>query len=103
MSDRVVDQELVERVQAGDKRAFDLLVLKYQRKVQRLVSRFVRDSGEVDDVVQEAFIKALSCIADLSRRRSVLYVDLPNCHQLRQKLFGQPRAPDCPDERFDLR
>jgi RNA polymerase sigma-70 factor, ECF subfamily len=58
MSDRLVDQELVERVQAGDKRAFDLLVLKYQRKVQRLVSRFVRDSGEVDDVVQEAFIKA---------------------------------------------
>ena len=58
MSARAVDQELVERVQAGDKRAFDLLVLKYQRKVQRLVSRFVRDSGEVDDVVQEAFIKA---------------------------------------------
>ena len=58
MSDRVVDQELVERVQAGDKRAFDLLVLKYQRKVHRLVARFVRDSGEVDDVVQEAFIKA---------------------------------------------
>ena len=58
MSDRVVDQELVERVQAGDKRAFDLLVLKYQRKVQRLVARYVRDSGEVDDVVQEAFIKA---------------------------------------------
>ena len=58
MSDRAVDQELVERVQAGDKRAFDLLVLKYQRKVQRLVARFVRDSSEVDDVVQEAFIKA---------------------------------------------
>jgi len=58
MSDRVVDQELVERVQAGDKRAFDLLVLKYQRKVQRLVARFVRDQGEIDDVVQEAFIKA---------------------------------------------
>jgi RNA polymerase sigma-70 factor, ECF subfamily len=58
MSDRVVDQELVERAQAGDKRAFDLLVLKYQRKVQRLVARFVRDSGEVDDVTQEAFIKA---------------------------------------------
>lgn len=58
MSDRLVDQELVERVQAGDKRAFDLLVLKYQRKVQRLVARFVRDQGEIDDVVQEAFIKA---------------------------------------------
>ncbi len=62
MSDRVVDQELVERVQAGDKRAFDLLVLKYQRRVQRLVSRFVRDAGEVDDVVQEAFIKAYRAI-----------------------------------------
>jgi RNA polymerase sigma-70 factor, ECF subfamily len=62
MTDRLVDQELVERVQAGDKRAFDLLVLKYQRKVHRLVSRFVRDSGEVDDVVQEAFIKAYRAI-----------------------------------------
>lgn len=58
MSDREVDQQLVERVQRGDKRAFDLLVNKYQRKLGRLLSRFIRDPSEVEDVTQEAFIKA---------------------------------------------
>ena len=58
MSDREVDQQLVERAQRGDKRAFDLLVSKYQRKLARLLSRFIRDSTEVEDVTQEAFIKA---------------------------------------------
>ena len=52
------DQQLVVRVQEGDKRAFDLLVLKYQHKVHAIVGRFVRDTDEVADVVQEAFIKA---------------------------------------------
>jgi RNA polymerase sigma-70 factor (ECF subfamily) len=52
------DQALVERVQAGDKRAFDLLVLKYQHKVQKLVSRFVSNPAEAEDVAQEAFLKA---------------------------------------------
>jgi len=52
------DQQLVVRVQKGDKRAFDLLVLKYQYKVHAIVARFIRDSEEVRDVVQEAFIKA---------------------------------------------
>ncbi|MDB9969965.1 RNA polymerase sigma factor RpoE [Porticoccaceae bacterium] len=52
------DQQLVVRVQKGDKRAFDLLVLKYQYKVHAIVARFIRDSDEVRDVVQEAFIKA---------------------------------------------
>lgn len=52
------DQLLVERVQRGDKRAFDLLVSKYQRKILALVGRFVRDTTEVEDVTQEAFIKA---------------------------------------------
>ena len=52
------DQQLVEKVQAGDKRAFDLLVLKYQAKILALVSRYVQDSHEVQDVTQEAFIKA---------------------------------------------
>ena len=52
------DQQLVVRVQQGDKRAFDLLVLKYQYKVHAIVARFIRDSDEVRDVVQEAFIKA---------------------------------------------
>jgi len=58
MSDREIDQQLVERAQHGDKRAFDLLVSKYQRKLARLLSRFIRDSTEVEDVTQEAFIKA---------------------------------------------
>ena len=53
-----MDQQLVERAQRGDKRAFELLVEKYQRKLARLVSRLVRDPGEVEDVTQEAFIKA---------------------------------------------
>jgi RNA polymerase sigma-70 factor (ECF subfamily) len=52
------DRQLVEKVQAGDKRAFDLLVLKYQAKILALVSRYVQDSHEVQDVTQEAFIKA---------------------------------------------
>jgi RNA polymerase sigma-70 factor, ECF subfamily len=58
MSDREIDQQLVERAQRGDKRAFELLVVKYQRKLARLLSRFIRDSAEVEDVTQEAFIKA---------------------------------------------
>ncbi|MSQ21014.1 MAG: RNA polymerase sigma factor RpoE [Betaproteobacteria bacterium] len=57
-SDRDLDQVLVERAQRGDKTAFGLLVSKYQRKLQRLLSRLVRDPGEVEDVTQEAFIKA---------------------------------------------
>ena len=52
------DQQLVVRVQKGDKRAFDLLVLKYQSRMHAIVGRFVRDTDEVADVVQESFIKA---------------------------------------------
>ncbi len=58
MSDREVDQVLVERTQRGDKRAFELLVSKYQRRLARLLSRFIRDPAEIQDVVQETFIKA---------------------------------------------
>jgi len=52
------DQQLVSRVQKGDKRAFDLLVLKYQYRVHAIVGRFIRDGHEVEDVTQEAFLKA---------------------------------------------
>lgn len=52
------DKQLVERVQRGDKRAYDLLVLKYQHKIVGLVGRYLRDQDEVQDVAQEAFIKA---------------------------------------------
>ena len=58
MSDRELDSQLVERAQRGDKHAFELLVSKYQRKLLRLLSRFIRDAGEVEDVTQEACIKA---------------------------------------------
>jgi RNA polymerase sigma-70 factor (ECF subfamily) len=58
MADREIDQRLVERAQRGDKQAFGLLVSKYQRKLGRLLSRFIRDPAEVEDVAQEAFIKA---------------------------------------------
>jgi RNA polymerase sigma-70 factor (ECF subfamily) len=58
MSERDIDQQLVVRAQQGDKRAFELLVEKYQRKLGRLLSRFIRDPAEVEDVTQEAFIKA---------------------------------------------
>ena len=58
MGDREVDQALVERAQTGDKQAFGLLVSKYQRKLGRLLSRLIRDPAEVEDVTQEAFIKA---------------------------------------------
>lgn len=58
MGDREIDQQLVERAQHGDKHAFELLVAKYQRKLGRLLSRFIRDAAEIEDVTQEAFIKA---------------------------------------------
>ncbi|MFT5756615.1 MAG: RNA polymerase sigma-70 factor (ECF subfamily) [Alteromonadaceae bacterium] len=58
MSEQNVDQKLVERVQAGDKNAFNLLVTKYQHKVANLVSRYIKNHSDVPDIVQEAFIKA---------------------------------------------
>src|ERR1700675_2708622 len=72
MADREVDQQLVERAQRGDKRAFELLVLKYQRKLGRLLSRFERDAAEVEDVKQEAFIKAYRALPGL-RGESAFY------------------------------
>ena len=67
-----LDQELVERVQRGDKRAFDVLVRKYQGKVAGLVSRYVFDHAEVEDVVQEVFIKAYRAL-DRFRGESAFY------------------------------
>jgi RNA polymerase sigma-70 factor (ECF subfamily) len=72
MSDRDIDQAIVERVQRGDKRAFDLLVTKYQRKIFRLLSRLIRDPGEIEDVAQEAFIKAYRALPNF-RGESAFY------------------------------
>jgi RNA polymerase sigma-70 factor, ECF subfamily len=58
LSDREIDLQLVERVREGDKHAFGLLVEKYRRRVMRLLSRMIRDADEIEDITQEAFIKA---------------------------------------------
>jgi RNA polymerase sigma-70 factor (ECF subfamily) len=62
MGERNIDQALVERVQRGDKSAFDILVLKYQSKIIQLVNRYVHDPDEAMDVAQEAFVKAYRAI-----------------------------------------
>ncbi|MBI3898605.1 MAG: RNA polymerase sigma factor RpoE [Gammaproteobacteria bacterium] len=72
MSERSIDQKLVARVQRGEKAAFDLLVRKYQHKVIKLVARYVRDRAEVEDVAQEAFIKAYRAIGGF-RGESAFY------------------------------
>jgi len=72
MSDRSSDEELVARAQTGDKRAFDLLVLKYQQKVAGLIGRYLRDPNEVLDVTQEAFIKAYRALGGF-RGESAFY------------------------------
>jgi RNA polymerase sigma-70 factor (ECF subfamily) len=72
MGEREVDHQLVERAQRGDKHAFELLVIKYQRKLARLLSRFIRDPGEVEDVTQETFIKAYRALPSF-RGESAFY------------------------------
>lgn len=62
MATRETDQQLVKRAQKGDTRAFDLLVMKYQGRIASLVSRFVQDQADVEDVTQEAFIKAFRAL-----------------------------------------
>ena len=62
MSDDVSDRELVERVQGGERRAFDLLMLKYQHRIAKLIARYVQDPAEVLDVAQDAFMKAYRAI-----------------------------------------
>ena len=64
MGERGIDQALVERVQQGDKRAFDILVLKYQNKIIQLAYRYVHDHDEAMDVAQEAFIKAYKSLGN---------------------------------------
>ena len=66
------DQPLVSRVQQGDKKAFDLLVIKYQHRIMAVVSRFIRDHAEVQDVAQETFIKAYRALPNF-RGESAFY------------------------------
>lgn len=95
-----VDQELVERVQRGDKRAFDLLVLKYQNKIIKLISRYVRDHAEVLDVAQETFIKAYRALGRF-RGESAFYTWLYRIaiNTAKNYLVSQGRRP--PDTDID--
>ena len=72
MGNRETDQQLVERAQKGDTRAFDLLVKKYQHKILGLIGRYVQDHAEVQDVAQEAFIKAYRALGKF-RAESAFY------------------------------
>ena len=94
MSDRRSDQELVSRAQQGDKRAFDLLVIKYQQKVASLISRYVRDSSEIMDIAQEAFLKAYRALPGF-RGESAFYTWLYRIaiNTVKNHLVAQGRRP----------
>jgi RNA polymerase sigma-70 factor, ECF subfamily len=98
MGERLIDQQLVERVQKGDKKAFDLLVLKYQQKITNLISRYIRDSHEVQDVTQEAFIKAYRAIPKF-RGDSAFYTWLYRIaiNTAKNYLVAQGRRPPTDD------
>ena len=92
--DDTTDQELVRRVQAGDQTAFNLLVLKYQHRVLKLVGRFVNDAAEAEDVAQEAFLKAYRALASF-RGDSAFYTWLYRIaiNTAKNALVSQRRRP----------
>jgi RNA polymerase sigma-70 factor, ECF subfamily len=98
MGERLIDQELVLRVQKGDKKAFDLLVLKYQQKISNLISRYIRDQHEVLDVTQEAFIKAYRALPKF-RGDSAFYTWLYRIaiNTAKNYLVAQGRRPPTDD------
>jgi RNA polymerase sigma-70 factor (ECF subfamily) len=98
MGERGADEELVARVQRGDKRAFDLLVLKYQNRVSSLIGRYVRDAAEVADVTQEAFIRAYRALPSF-RGESAFYTWLYRIaiNTARNHLVAQDRRPPATD------
>ena len=88
------DQDLLARAQSGDRRAFDLLVLKYQQKVSNLISRYLRDPNEVMDVTQDAFIKAYRALPGF-RGESAFYTWLYRIavNTAKNHLVAQGRRP----------
>ena len=95
------DKQLVERVKRGDKRAFDLLTLKYQHKIISLVGRYLRDQDEVQDVTQEAFIKAYRALPNF-RGDSAFYTWLYRIaiNTAKNHLVSKSRRP--PDTDIDV-
>lgn len=109
-SERDIDAQLVMRVQNGDKRAFDLLVLKYQRRVMRLLSRLINNNADIEDVAQETFIKAYRALPNF-RGDSAFYTWLYRIaiNTANNWLKSQQRRPQTIDllknnenETFDL-
>jgi RNA polymerase sigma-70 factor (ECF subfamily) len=98
MSEQKTDQQLVEKVQNGDKQAYNLLVLKYQNRVTNLVSRYVKNSGDVADVTQEAFIKAYRALPNF-RGESAFYTWLYRIavNSAKNYLVSQSRKPPAND------
>ena len=102
MAEQRTDQHLVERVKRGDKKAFDVLVLKYQHKVVKLVSRYVHDPHEALDVTQEAFIKAYRALPNF-RGDSAFYTWLYriSINTAKNYLVSQGRRPPATDVEID--
>ena len=103
MSDQnLLDEQLVERVQRGDKNAFNLLVRKYQHKVVNLVARYVNNPGDVPDVAQEAFIKAYRAFPTF-RGESAFYTWLYRIavNTAKNYLTSQGRRPPSSDVEAD--
>jgi RNA polymerase sigma-70 factor (ECF subfamily) len=103
MSDRRSDQELVSKAQEGDKRAFDLLVIKYQQKVAGLISRYIRDPSEIMDVAQEAFLKAYRALPGF-RGESAFYTWLYRIaiNTVKNHLVAQGRRPPGDDVEAEM-
>ena len=101
MSDRDVDRELVRRVQNGEKEAFDVLVLKYQHKLLKLISRYIRDPSEALDVAQESFIKAYRALPNF-RNESAFYTWLYRIaiNTAKNHLVSLSRRPPISDVEF---
>ena len=102
MGEQDTDQALVERVQKGDKRAFDLLVRKYQQKVVGVISRYISDWSECQDVAQETFIRAYRAIAAF-RGDSQFYTWIYKIatNTAKNHLVSQARRPPTDDIAID--
>ncbi len=98
MSEHFTDQQLVDKVKEGDKKAFNLLVLKYQNRVTNIVSRYIKNNGDVADVTQEAFIKAYRALPNF-RGDSAFYTWLYRIavNSAKNYLVSQSRKPPASD------
>lgn len=92
------DKLLVDEVKKGNKKAFDMLVLQYQKRVTQLVARYVRDASEAQDVAQEAFIKAYRALPNF-RGESVFYTWLYRIavNTAKNHLVARARRPSASD------